>query len=239
MSDDVEEVHDFSLLEAEDKRRSKSNTARAIVSSGIAALLAGAGVGLAAFGISFVIQPKIIETTKVVTETKIERVETEKPIVTEKVVTVDRPVVTEKMVQAPAAPLQPLPAAKPQQTTPPPEPGQQMSKGEFQNTAMFRDAAKCKGVLVSHIRGVMKFQNGSECYDAHEDGSRDDRLTTTRHDGDMTTCNETGRSFPNGRPEWRCYALHKGMVEDMSYNRASRVKQHDSPSDDPFSELFQ
>jgi hypothetical protein len=222
--------HDFSLLQS----RSRADT---ILKSGAAALLTGIGIGAAAYGISFAIQPEIIHDTKIVTETKVQRVEIEKPIVTEKVVEVskiiDRPV-------AAAPPPQPVPAAKPQQASPPPAPGQRMSKGEFQNTQFFREADKCKGVLVSHVNGVMVFQNGSRCYDAYPDGGRDPRLTTSRNDGDLVSCNETGEQFPNGKPHWRCYALHNGVIESVrDFRTASTIQRSAPPSDDPFSDLFQ
>lgn len=226
------EEHDFSLLDKEAARQKTLSRANFAFKAGAGALLAGAGVGLAAFGISYAITPKIIETTKVVTETKIERVEIPKIVEVPKVVEVPKIVETTKVVEK-AAP--PAPANQP---SPAPEPGQPMTKQDFQNTKMFREATKCKGVLVSHIRGVMTFADGSTCRDAMADGSHDPRLTTTRNDGESVVCNDTGRRFSNGKPQWLCYALHNGKVEAVPSYREAATNPRDAESDDPFGDLF-
>ena len=114
-------INDYSAIEAmdahfADARRSeieerlaplrtaeKNALANLRFKSGIALLAAGLGIGAAAFGISFIVKPKIID----------------RPVVSERLVYVDKPIVTERIVQVPAAPTpvsapsQP-PIAKPQ-----------------------------------------------------------------------------------------------------------------------------
>jgi hypothetical protein len=220
------EEHDYSLL----RSHARSNT---ILKTGAAALLTGLGVGAAAFGISYAIQPKVIETTKVVTETKIERIEIPKIVEKEVIKTVEIPKIIDRPVAA-----APPPATKP--PTPAPEPGQRMSKNEFENTSMYRDADKCKGVLVSHIKGVMTFENGSTCRDVYEDGRLDPRLTTSRNDGDLVTCNDTGKRLPNGKPMWNCYALHNGRIESVgNYPTATAAQRNPAlQNNDLLDDLF-
>jgi hypothetical protein len=52
---------DAQIIQAQAERRKKT---------GYAALATGLGVGAAAFGLSYLVKPKIIETMKLVTETK-------------------------------------------------------------------------------------------------------------------------------------------------------------------------
>jgi hypothetical protein len=228
------EEHDYTLLQADTARRRTASRANFALKAGAGLLLAGAGVGLAAYGISYAIEPRIIETTKVVTETKVERVEIEKPIVTEKVVTVDRPVVTEKLVQAPAAPPPPLPQK-------PIEAGQHMSREDFQDSDFFKNSSQCKGTLLSHVNGVMVFQNGTKCRDADSNGNLDPSLTTARHNGDLVSCGPNGRTFPNGKPIWSCFALHNGKIESARTDPSvtARRSQPAQQNDDPFAGLFE
>ncbi len=215
---DLEE-HDFSLLHAQSARSNMRSRADLVLKSGGAALLVGAGVGLAAFGLSYLVEPKIITTERVVVQKEIEKVEIPKIVEKETVKIVEVPKVIDRPV--PAAPPQPLP------------------KTDFKKTKMYSSANKCKGVLVSHIRGEMKFENGTSCFDAYPDGTKDTRLTTSRNNGDDVVCNDTGNLFENGSPEWRCYALHNGKVEPVADYRTASSNARNAPPVDPFIELFQ
>lgn len=225
------EIHDFSEITKFYETSVSRATADKRLKTGAGVLAGALGVASVVAAASLWMKPEIVHDVKVTEKV----VFVDKPVITEKVVYVDRPVVTEKVVNAPA------PVNEPKPFTPPPQPGQQMTKDQFQNTQMFKTARKCNGKLVSHIQGVMLFEDGSTCMDANPDGTRDTSLTTTRHNGDMMTCNATGRNFPNGAPEWTCYALHNGRIEKMSdFRTASNHERQPLRSDvDPqFRDLF-
>jgi hypothetical protein len=113
--------------------------------TGIAVLCIGAGIGLACWGASYVIPPKIIEKP-VVTE---KLVYVDKPIITERVVTVDNPVIVERPVPTPApAPIQ-QPTAKPR------------TEAEFKNQSDFKNA-QYSGIIESYVGGDITFSEGKK-----------------------------------------------------------------------------
>jgi hypothetical protein len=228
--------HDYTALDAHtDSIRAKAK-ARLFLAIGAASLAAGAGVGLGAYGLSYLVEPKIIETTKVVTETKVERVEVEKPIVTEKVITVEKPVVIEKQVPAP---IDPPPMRAPIPKKPAALVGAPSSEQAFINSPEY-EMAEIHGRISGHDHGVIKFADGQERYDAFLDGTHDPRLTTSRHNGDFGFCRRLPGEFPNGNPRWDCRALHKGTVESIYSSNGWRtspapMQRQDA---DPISQLF-
>jgi hypothetical protein len=113
--------------------------------TGIALLAAGLGIGAAAFGISFLVKPKIIDRP-VVTE---KLVYVDKPIITERVVTVEKPVIVEKPVPTPEpAPIQ-QPTAKPR------------TEAEFKNQPDFKNA-QYSGIIESYVGGDITFSEGKK-----------------------------------------------------------------------------
>ena len=124
---------------------SKRASAELRFKSGIALLAAGLGIGAAAFGISFLVKPKIIDRP-VVTE---KLVYVDKPIITERVVTVEKPVIVEKPVPTPApAPIQ-QPTAKPR------------TEAEFKNQPDFKNA-QYSGIIESYVGGDIIFSEGKK-----------------------------------------------------------------------------
>jgi len=124
---------------------SKRASAELRFKSGIALLAAGLGIGAAAFGISFLVKPKIIDRP-VVTE---KLVYVDKPIITERVVTVEKPVIVEKPVPTPEpAPIQ-QPTAKPR------------TEAEFKNQPDFKNA-QYSGIIESYVGGDIIFSEGKK-----------------------------------------------------------------------------
>lgn len=124
----------------------KNALANVRLKSGLAGLCIGAGVGLACWGASLVIQPKIIEKP-VVTE---KLVYVDKPIVTEKVVTVEKPFIVEKIIRVPATSDQTAvakPISKPQ------------TEEQFRNQPDFKNA-QYSGIIESYIGGDIVFSGG-------------------------------------------------------------------------------
>ncbi len=232
--------HDFSAIRTSNASVNAKSKARVIMAIGAASLAAGAGVGLGAWGLSHLIEPKIVTAERVVVQKEIEKVEIEKPIVTEKVVTVEKPVI----VQAAPPPEQPKPIDPPAIRAPIPKKpaapvGMPSSESAFVNSPDF-ETAEIHGRIASHNAGVIKFSDGQERYDAYPDGSHDPRLSTNRHDGDFGFCRRLPGQFPNGNPRWDCRVLHGGVVENASSAndwRASPVPAQ-RPADDPMSQLF-
>lgn len=232
------------ILKAQGDRRLKSGGAALAGMTGIAAIIAA---------LSLWHKPEIIHDTKLVEQTKV--VEVPKIIETTKVVEVpkiiEKPVerVVERVVEKPQRRqpepinLTPPPAAQPPAPPPvaAPTPGEAMTPEQFKQTDMFATAPKCNGKLLSHVKGVLTFAGGSKCYDAMGDGSVDPRVTTTHNDGDLVTCNATGKIYPTGKPEMACYALHAGRVEDIrNATRRFDAFQGDNFAgiDQSFQELF-
>lgn len=208
------EEHDYSAVEAyHHSVRVKSN-ARLALACGLAALAAGVGIGAGAVGLSYLLEPKIVETTRVVTETKVERVEVPKIIEHEKVVTVDRPVVVEK----------------PTVSLPPPaqSPVERFTQSEEYRTAEFN------GRILKFHGGVIQFDNGRDLMMANGNGSLNLNAGTTRYDGDLAYCHHDG-NFANGRQRWPCKVMHNGVVEELKW---AETKPAPHPADDPLNDLF-
>jgi hypothetical protein len=124
---------------------SKRASAELRFKSGLALLAVGLGIGAAAFGISFLVKPKIIDRP-VVTE---KLVYVDKPIITERVVTVEKPVIVEKPVPTPEpAPIQ-QPTAKPR------------TEAEFKNQPDFKNA-QYSGIIESYVGGDITFSEGKK-----------------------------------------------------------------------------
>lgn len=214
------EEYDLTLVREHYAQQKTLSRASFAFKAGAGALLAGAGIGLAAYGISFAIEPKVITTERTIVTEKV--VEVDKPIITERVVTVDKPIITECVIQAPAPAPLPLPAE-------PLETGRRMTPQEFQNSSTYQDAPKCRGRLISHIAGQMKFADGSVCKDALPSGEIDTRLTTTENDNEQVVCNKSGAKFPNGKDQFYCWALHNGKVTMVPGYRAPQQVRNSNP----------
>jgi hypothetical protein len=221
------EEHDYSLL----RSHAHSNT---ILKTGAAALLTGLGVGAAAFGISYAIQPKVIETTKVVTETKIERIEIPKIVEKEVIKTVEIP----KIIDRPVAAPQPSPAPKPA-----PQVGDRTTDDDFKNSEEFQSAA-FKGKIVSIRNGDITFSNGRTLSLAGGNGELLHSPTTNALNGRLAYCAQNG-AFGNGRLKWPCQTLKNGVVvslmDELNAATASqRYGQRKSTPEasNPFEELF-
>jgi hypothetical protein len=222
---DVE--HDFSLLQS----RSRADT---ILKSGAATLLGGAGVGLAALGISYLVEPKIITTERVVVQKEIEKVEIEKPIIKETVKVVEVP----KIIDRPVAAPQPSPAPKPA-----PQVGDRTTDDDFKNSEEFQSAA-FKGKIVSIRNGDITFSNGRTLSLAGGNGELLHSPTTNALNGRLAYCAQNG-AFGNGRLKWPCQTLKNGVVvslmDELNAATASqRYGQRNSTPEasNPFEELF-
>jgi hypothetical protein len=220
------EEHDYSALEANTRSIEAKSKGRLFVSMGLAALAAGAGVGLAAFGLSFALEPKVITVEKPVVTEKLVLVD--KPIITEKLVTVDRPVVVEKSVPAPQAQAQ-SPSASP----PAPKVGDKSSAERFEQSEAFQ-SAEFHGRISSFDAGKLVFENGRYFEMSDSAGRPVGRPTTSRYNGDLAYCRHEGY-FAGGREIWPCHALHKGVVENVSLVKDEARRPSNK---DPLSELF-
>jgi hypothetical protein len=236
------------IIKAQAARREKT---------GYAALAAGLGLGAAAFGLSYVLPPKIVETTRVVTETRTievpKIVEVPKVIETTKVVEAPRPVEHTKVVEAPGISektMQAPPAVAVSPPAPVTKPGQHSTVEKFIGSDDYRNTI-FRGKIVSHSNGEIRFDNGHSFFDALPDGSRDFAVNNRRHDGDYAYCAQNGSKFANGAAGFYCYALHNGVVERTSLGSdaslagagsfppgpsAGRGRQWEP--NDPFADLF-
>jgi hypothetical protein len=233
--------HDYSALDAHTQSVRATAKARLFLAIGAASLAAGAGVGLGAWGLSHLIEPKIVTTERVVVQKEIEKIEIEKPIVTEKVVTVEVPKVIEKQVPAPEQPkqIEQPPVRTPVPKKPAAPVGAPSSEQAFVNSQEFADA-EIHGRIASHNNGIIQFANGQQRFDAFPNGEHDTRLTTARHNGDYGFCRRLPGEFPNGNPRWDCRVLHRGVVENAYSANGWRtsptpVQRQDA---DPISSLF-
>ena len=168
---------------------SKRASAELRFKSGIALLAAGLGIGAAAFGISFLVKPKIIDRP-VVTE---KLVYVDKPIISERVVTVEKPVIVEKPVPSVApVPVQ-QPTAKPR------------TEAEFKNLPDYKNA-QYSGIIESYIGGDITFSGGRRFNHV----SNSDRLTRPELEGHFGYCimsnpdmqRYTCKAFINGHEEF-------------------------------------
>lgn len=232
---------DYSALDAHTKSINARSKARVILAIGVASLAAGAGVGIGAWGISHLIEPKVVTVEKPIIQKEIERVEIPKIIEREKIVTVEVPKIVEKQLQPPEqpAPINPPPMRAPVPKKPAAPVGAPSSEQAFVNSQEFADA-EIHGRIASHNAGVIQFANGQQRFDAYPDGSHDPRLSTNRHNGDYGFCRRLPGEFPNGNPRWDCRVLHRGVVENAySANgwrtAPSPVQRQDV---DPISQLF-
>jgi hypothetical protein len=194
-----------------EKSRGEAERIRAIADrrkmTGAAFLMAGAGIGLAAYGLSTILPPKIVHDT----------------VVTEKVVTVDRPVVTEKVVKVPEVKFvdRPAPVAPAKLKV-----GDKTTEQDYKNSAAYQ-STEIKGKIVSHVDGVIRFENGREFHDADARGNLIS-VTNKRHDGDVGMCAVTGK-FPDGNTSFECTALHRGVVEKLSITGNQHETAHVRP----------
>jgi hypothetical protein len=200
---------DAQIIQAQAERRKKT---------GYAALAAGMGIGVAAFGLSFLLKPKVIETTKVVTETKTVEVpkivEVPKVVETTKVVEVPKLVENTKVVEVPKIIQTPTPIPQPP-SPPAPKPGDHTTPDNFTGSEDYKNTL-FRGKLVSHMNGEIKFDNGRVFFDMHSNGTRNYSINNQRHNGDFAYCAQDGNKFPDGSDAYHCYALHNGVVEHLS-----------------------
>jgi hypothetical protein len=216
---------DYSALDAHTKSVNARSKARVIVAIGAASLAAGAGIGLGAWGISHLIEPKVVTVEKPVVQKEIERVEIPKIVEHEKIVTVEKPVVIEKQVPAPQSPA--APAIKPA-----PSKLDRTADQEFENSPEFQ-AAEFHGRIRSIEAGEIQFDNGRKLLMADGAGRLAHSPTTTKFNGDMAFCRYAG-DYANGRKRWPCTVLHEGHVENLRFSGAESAPW----SSDPLAELF-
>jgi len=244
MTREILEVHDTSALDAITKEREAISRSRVLVASGVGGLLFGLGCAAALWGWSKVREPKIITTEKVVVTEKV--VTVDKPIVTEKVVTIDKPIVTEKIqrVEVPTPmPQQPQPTYTPPSTpsyTPTPNVGDKTSENQFKNSEGYQ-TTQVRGKIVSHVNGVLTFDNGEKFFDMNSNGTDVDRsVSNPRHNGDTGYCNRTGQKLANGMDGVMCYALHNGVVENTFTKNPTTYSQPARRNEpfDPLADLF-
>lgn len=110
--------------------------------------------------------------------------------------------------------------------------GDKMTGSLFENSIPFK-TAQCSGQILSHFNGVIEFSNGTKCTNRHSDGSVDKTIVNYRHNGDEGFCNKTNRQYPNGDQIWECFALHNGVVELITQGM-TRPSTNISPLDDLF-----
>lgn len=198
------------IIQAQAERRRKT---------GWALLATGVGVGAAAFGLSYLIPPKIIETTKVVTDIKTVEVpkivEVPKVVETTKVVEVPKVVEHTKVVEVPKIIERTVPAPPPP-PAPAPRLGERSSVENFTGSEDYRNTVY-RGKIVSHQNGEIKFDNGKSFTDVFPDGSQNFSITNRRHDGDFGYCAQSNDRLPDGRPAFYCFALHNGVVERTGF----------------------
>jgi hypothetical protein len=236
------------VLRAQGDRRLKTGGAAMAGLMGVASIIAAASLWQkveVVHDVKIVEQTKVVEIPKIVTETKV----IEKPVVTERVVQIPvavppppsppQPAKSDVMAPVPAriAPEREVATAAPPPPLPNPTPGQKMTPADFKRTEMFQTAEKCHGKLLSHIRGVYKFADGSECFDANADGSVNPSITSTKYNGDTVACNLTGRTYPNGNSERACYAVHNGRIADLREDQRRGVNVT-GDAGDIFNDLF-
>jgi hypothetical protein len=203
------EEHDYSAVDAYHSAVKAKAKARLILTMGLAALTAGAGVGAAAWGLSFLIEPKIIETEKVVVQEKV--VTVDKPVITERVVTVEKPVVVEKPVALPSPPAN--------------------AEEKFTQTEEFK-TAQFKGRIKSIVGGEIVFDNGRKLVMADASGRPSGSPTTSKYDGDIAFCRYVG-DYANGRKKWPCSVFHNGRSEALVFDKAGI-----DGKDQPFADLY-
>lgn len=213
------EEHDFTPLEAHYRREDAMTKARLFIGIGLAALAAGAGVGAAAYGLSFALAPKIIETTKVVTETRVERVEVPKIVEVPRIERVEVPRIVEKVVSAPQPP-----------TAPPA--GTRLLPEEFESSPAYK-TAEFRGKIVSIIDGQIKFDNGRVLVFADPAGRPVGAPTTREFDGELAFCRRAGRNT-NGTERWPCSVLHNGIVQNLAFPQRA-----ESTNSNLFSDIFE
>jgi len=130
---------------------SKRASAELRFKSGLALLAVGLGIGAAAFGISFLVKPKIIDrpvvTEKVVVQTKVERVEIPKIVEVTKVERVEIPKINER--PAPAINDDHSAIAKPR------------TEAEFKNLPDYKNA-QYSGIIESYVGGDITFSGGKK-----------------------------------------------------------------------------
>jgi hypothetical protein len=157
--------------------------------TGFAFLAAGIGIGAAAFGISFLVKPKIITTEKIVIQTQVERVEIPKIVEVTKIERVEIPKIIEKPVQLPA--LIPQALAKPK------------TEQQFTEQQAFKDA-EYHGIIDSYLNGNITFRGGRTFY--HSIGN----VLSYRPEliGKQAYCEE----FNPQEHRFHCYAWVNGKV---------------------------
>jgi hypothetical protein len=225
--------HDFSAIHEANRSVNSRSKARVIVAIGAAALAAGAGVGLGAWGLSHLVEPKIVTTERVVIQKEIEKVEIEKPVITERLITVEKPVIVERQVQVP------VPQAAPQIA--PPKVGDKTSDADFQRNPEFQSAA-FNGRITSIVNGEIKFSNGRTLYLLDANGAPVHRPTTSALNGKLAYCAQSG-TFPNGKPRWPCQMNMNGTVVNMldelnTVTKGTVYRGAYDDADDPFAGLF-
>jgi hypothetical protein len=191
-----------------------------------AALLAG--IGLAAFGASYLWPPKVqvVETEKVVT--------VEKPLIVEKQVVVEKPV--EKIIEVPKIIEKPVPMAPPA-PAPAPKVGEHSTPQQFEGSEEFRNSV-FRGRVASLIGGEIKFTDGRGFQTVMSDGTPYRAISTTRYNGDLAYCSNTGVKYPDGSPRWECRVLHGGRIENPFIAQAEQQRPTQRTSDDPLEDLF-
>jgi hypothetical protein len=235
---------DAQIIQAQAERRKKT---------GYAALATGLGVGAAAFGLSYLVKPEIIETTKVVTETKTvevpKLVEVPKIVEATKVVEVPKIIEQTKVVEVPKIIETPGPST---QTPPAPAPklGEHTTQDSFTGSDDYKNTV-FRGKLVSHRNGEIRFDNGKVFLDMHANGMPDRSVNNERHNGDFSYCAQDGNKFPDGSDSYHCYALHHGIVESLIKKSSvftpignplpitpSQFPKQQPSNEDPFLDLF-
>ncbi len=235
--------HDFSAVDAHTQSVRAKAKARLYLAIGAASLAAGAGVGLGAYGLSFLVEPKIVVTEKVIVQKEIQKVEIPKIVEHEKIERVEVPRIVEKTVQVPppeqSAPINPPTVRPPVPKKPAAPVGAPSSENAFVNSPEY-ETAEIHGRIASHNNGIIQFANGQQRFDAFPDGAHDPRLTTSRHNGDHGFCRRLPGEFPNGNPRWDCRVLHHGVVENAYSANGWRTSPTpvQRQSDDPISQLF-
>lgn len=224
-SGDIEE-HDYTLLQQDFARQKMLSMANLAMKAGAGVLLAGAGIGMAAYGISFALKPEIIETEKVV--------------VTEKVVTVEVPKIVEKevlkVVEVPTQQPQPLPAAK---ATPAPKVGDHLTDAEFENNPEFQ-SAEFRGRITGIRSGRIYFSTGNSLAIMNRQGNPTNTPTTDALNGNLAYCAQRG-AFLNGKDRWRCHMNRNNTVVNLidAIHGAAPAHPADNAGDDIFGDLFQ
>lgn len=224
------EIHDYSAIDDFLAVRSTRANSDRRLKTGLGVLAGGIGVGAVLAAGSLWVRPEIIETTRVVTETKIEKVEVPKIVTETKIVEVP------KLVQVPTPPAQPAPTPAPPAAAP--KVGDKSNDQSFTQSDEFR-AATYKGKVQSFVNGRVTFEGGKIFYVTNHDGSRNTSTTTDRFNGDNAFCSDTLQKFPTGGPIWECRVLHRGVVENLFAARNDAPKPAPSTDGDILEELFQ